>query len=57
VLEVFMKIQNKMGGRFEAELWRDDKLVADKPEKHKFLIVKENEIIKIGLKRSLNNEK
>jgi len=52
-----MDVKNKMGCRFESELWRGGKLVVNKPKKHKLLIVKKNEIIKIGLKRSPNNEK
>ena len=52
-----MEIKNKMGCRFESELWRNGKLIKDKPKNHKLLIVKKNEIIKIGLKRSQKNEK
>ena len=47
-----MDEQNRVGSRFEAELWRDGKLVIDKPKHHNFLIVKKNEVIKIDLKRS-----
>jgi len=51
-----MDVQNKMGCRFESELWRGGKLIKDKPEEHKLLIIKKNQIIKIGLKRSSKNE-